>query len=99
MPYTKYITDVKEYIQALFEDAVGQFTSDPYPGDDWAGSTKWRMYVDMVCATPVELEKESIISLEILKDNIPDFDWAKGHSGVLLPDEIADKLIDLLNKE
>ena len=23
MPYTKYITDVKGYIQALFEDAAG----------------------------------------------------------------------------
>ena len=77
----------------------GQFTSDPYPGDDWAGSTKRRMYVDMVCATPVESEKEPIISLESLKENIPDFDWSKGHSGVLLPNEIADKLIDLLDKE
>jgi hypothetical protein len=77
----------------------GQFTSDPYPGDDWAGSTKRRMYVDMVCATPVESGKEPIISLESLTENIPDFDWSKGHSGVLLPNEVADKLIDLLDKE
>ena len=77
----------------------GQFTSDPYPSDDWAGSTKRRMYVDMVCATPVESGKEPIISLESLTENIPDFDWSKGHSGVLLPNEIADKLIDLLDKE
>lgn len=27
----------------------GQFLSDPYPADDWAGSTKRRMYVDMIC--------------------------------------------------
>ena len=27
----------------------GHFLSDPYPADDWAGSTKRRMYVDMVC--------------------------------------------------
>lgn len=77
----------------------GQFISDPYPDEDWAGSTKRRMYVDMVCATPVEPVKEPIISLKSLKDNIPDFDWSKGHSGVLLSDEIADKLIELLNKE
>ena len=77
----------------------GQFISDPYPDDDWAGSTKRRMYVDMVCATSVESRKEPIISLEKLKENIPDFDWSKGHSGVLLPNEIADKLVELLNKE
>lgn len=77
----------------------GQFISDPYPDDDWAGSPKRRMYVDMVCATSVESRKEPIISLEKLKENIPDFDWSKGHSGVLLPNEIADKLVELLNKE
>ena len=52
-----------------------------------------------VCAPPVETEKEPIISLEKLTENIPEFDWSRGHSGVLLPDEIADKLIDLLDKE
>ncbi len=29
----------------------GLFISDPYPSDDWAGSTKRRMYVDMVWGT------------------------------------------------
>lgn len=76
----------------------GQFTSDPYPDDDWAGSTKRRMYVDMVCARPAESGKEPIISLENLTDNIPEIDWAKGHSGVLLPDEIAVKLIELMER-
>ena len=75
----------------------GQFISDPYPSDDWAGSTKRRMYVDMICMNPPE--SEPVISLETLKDNIPDFDWAKGHSGILLPNEIADKLIELFDKE
>ena len=50
-------------------------------------------------AFPCRQEKESVIPLESLMDNIPDFDWSKGHSGVLLSDEIADKLIKLLNKE
>lgn len=77
----------------------GQFISDPYPGDDWAGSTKRRMYVDMVCNNPAEPGKDPIISLEDLQKAIPAFDWPKGHSGVLLPDVIADELIELLDKE
>ena len=75
----------------------GQFISDPYPSDDWAGSTKRRMYVDMICMNPSE--SEPVISLETLEDNIPNLDWAKGHSGILLPNEIADKLIELFDKE
>lgn len=77
----------------------GQFISDPYPGDDWAESTKRRMYVDMVCNNPAEPGKDPIISLEDLQKAIPAFDWPKGHSGVLLPDVIADELIELLDKE
>ena len=75
----------------------GQFISDPYPSDDWAGSTKRRMYVDMICMNPSE--SEPVIPWETLMDNIPDFDWAKGHSGILLPNEIADKLVELMDRE
>ena len=32
----------------------GQFITDPYPNDDWAGSTKRRMYVDMICMNPAD---------------------------------------------
>ena len=69
----------------------GQFLSDPYPADDWAGSTKRRMYVDMVCynaksgATP-------LISLEKLQTAIPSINWQRGHSGELLLEEIATQL-------
>ena len=77
----------------------GQFISDPYPGDDWAGSTKRRMYVDMFCMNPTEPEEKPLISQEELQKAIPAFDWSKGHSGVLLPNKIADELIELLDKE
>lgn len=73
----------------------GQFVSDPYPSDDWAGSTKRRMYVDLVCMNPAEPETEPLIPLEKLQKAIPDFDWAKGHSGVLLSDEVADAMMRL----
>ena len=77
---------------------VGQFISDPYPGEDWAGSTKRRMYVDMFCTNPVEPGAKPRISLDRLQKAIPEFEWAKGHSGVLLSDEIWNKLVDLLEK-
>lgn len=72
----------------------GQFITDPYP-DDWDGSSKRRMYVDLVCVDPVEPGEEPHISLEKLMTAIPDFDWQKGHSGELLPEEVTEKLDEL----
>ena len=74
----------------------GQFISDPYPADDWGGSTKRRMYVDMVCMNPAETEAGSNIPLEKLQKAIPAFEWSRGHSGVLLPNNIVDELAKLM---
>ena len=76
----------------------GQFLSDPYPDDDWAGSTKRRMYVDMVCYDG-EPDSAPHISLEKLQAAIPDFDWSKGHSGELLSEEITTGLDELWGEE
>ena len=72
----------------------GQFLSDPYPADDWAGSTKRRMYVDMVCYD-AEPGAVPIISLEKLQATIPAIDWQKGHSGELLSEEITAQLDEI----
>ena len=77
----------------------GQFISDPYPADDWAGSTKRRMYVDMICSNPTEPGEKPLHSLEKLQEAIPEFDWSKGHSGVLLSEEVTSKLEELFEKE
>lgn len=77
----------------------GQFISDPYPGDDWGGSTKRRMYVDMVCTNAIKPTKKPRVSLELLQKFIPEIDWAKGHSGALLSEEITTKLIKLCEGE
>ena len=77
----------------------GQFLTDPYPDDDWDGSTKRRMYVDMVCIDPVEPGEVPHISLEKLMTTIPDFDWQKGHSGVLLPEDVTEKLDELCRED
>lgn len=73
----------------------GQFISDPYPADDWAGTTKRRMYVDMIITNSVEPGALPQVSLEKLQEAIPEFDWAKGHSGALLSEDIVTKLDEL----
>ena len=76
----------------------GQFLTDPYPADDWAGSTKRRMYVDMICYN-AESGSAPHISLEKLQAAIPDFDWQKGHSGELLSEEITTQLDGMWGEE
>jgi hypothetical protein len=57
------------------------------------------MYVDMVCRNPGEPGEVPSISLDKLKEAIPSFDWSKGHSGALLPNDIAEKLLELWKDE
>lgn len=77
----------------------GQFISDPYPADDWAGSSKRRMYVDMICTNATEPGAKPSITLGRLQESIPEFEWQKGHSGVLLPEGVAAKLDEEGGKE
>lgn len=70
----------------------GQFISDPYPADDWAGSTKRRMYVDMICMGAVPSGSVPPLSLEKLKAAIPAINWSRGSSGVLLEDDTVETL-------
>ena len=74
---------------------TGQFISDPYPDDDWKGTNKRRMYVDMIITNSVEPGAMPRVSLEKLQKAIPEYEWAKGHSGALLPDDIVTKLDEM----
>ncbi len=74
----------------------GQLITDPYPDEDWAGSMKRRMYVDLICC-PSDATGASCISLEQLQTVAPEIDWAKGHSGELLPSDVIEKLDDILS--
>jgi hypothetical protein len=74
----------------------GQLISDPYPGEDWAGSTKRRMYVDLICTNAVEAGAEARIPLAALQEAIPSIEWSRGHSGVLLSDDVIDELAKLM---
>ena len=75
----------------------GQFISDPYPEEDWNGSSKRRMYVDMICTNPIDTKKKPRISPGQLQEAIPSIDWQQGHSGTLLSQEQATKLDEILS--
>ncbi len=75
----------------------GQFISDPYPADDWNGSVKRRMYVDMICTNPIDPKKKPGISPAQLQKAIPSIDWQQGHSGILLSEDEAAQLDELLS--
>jgi hypothetical protein len=49
----------------------------------------------MICQNTVEPGEVPFVSMERLKEAIPEYDWEKGHSGVLLPDEVTEKLDEL----
>ena len=76
----------------------GKFTSNPYTGEDWAGTSKQRHYVDLFCTILSEPGEKPAISLEELQEAIPDIEWGRGHSGILLPIEIADKMDKMVDK-
>lgn len=75
----------------------GVFTSDPYPGEDWAGNGKQRYYMDMDCYYCVPADVQSPICIEELEKVVPGIDWRRGHSGELLSSEDADRLNELWN--
>ena len=75
----------------------GKFTSDPYPGEDWAGQGKKRYYMNMDCYDCVPADQKPPLNIELLEKEIPEIDWRKGHSGQLLTEEVANKLNELWN--
>lgn len=73
----------------------GQFTSDPYLGEDWAGTSKKRYYVDIDCFDASPADGQPHITVEELKSILPEINWDKGHSGQLLTEGQVQKLDEL----
>ena len=70
----------------------GVFTSEPNPGDDWAGKGRQRYYMDMDCKDCVPADEMPPLSVEVLEKALPGIDWRRGHSGQLLSKEETDVL-------
>jgi hypothetical protein len=54
------------------------------------------MYVDMVCMNAAEPDAAPLIPLEKLQKTIPTLDWSRGHSGILLANNVTDELAKLM---
>ncbi len=73
----------------------GVFTSDPYSGRDWAGTSRQRYYVDIECMEAAHPDHRPHMTILELQNAIPDIDWNRGHSGELLTEEQSRKLDEL----
>ncbi len=86
---------------------VGQFTSEPYQDRDWSGQGRKVYYLDMKWESVINPTSDKLLPTAKLIKAIPEIDWTRGHSGVEVSPEVADKintlwhnhLIDLLRLE
>lgn len=75
--------------------ASGTITSEPYKDEDWSGKGRETYYVDFQPEVLLNPDALPIMTCAELEKAIPDFDWAKGHSGLVLNDDQAQKLEEI----
>lgn len=78
--------------------AAGTIISDPQPGPDWSGRGRKVFYADYECDIMINPETLPILESRTLTEEIPDFDWNGGHSGVVLSAVQAEKLTRLFDQ-
>lgn len=78
--------------------ASGHFISEPYRGEDWSGKGRETYYMDIYIDHIFNPWQTLILSNDVLKEQIPDFDWSGGHSGRLLSVPDSQKLEQLWSK-
>ena len=78
--------------------ASGEITSDPYKDEDWSGKGRETYYVDFLPDVLINPDALPILTCRELAAAIPDFEWDRGHSGLVLTDEQAARL-DILWQE
>jgi hypothetical protein len=72
--------------------SAGTITSDPYQGEDWSGKGRETYYVDYEPDVMINPDTLPILTSQELTREIPDFDWYKGHSGIVLNEQQAANL-------
>jgi len=88
------------YWQKLGFGATGLFgtglvTSEPYEEEDWSGKGRQTFYVDFEAEVLINPDALPIFQVAPLAARFPDFEWARGHSGVVLPPDAAEMLDSL----
>jgi hypothetical protein len=78
--------------------AAGTIISNPQPGEDWSGRGRKVFYADYECDIMINPETLPILESRTLTEEIPDFDWNGGHSGVVLSAVQAEKLTRLFDQ-
>ncbi len=79
----------------------GEIVTPPYLAPDWnegKSSRPFRHYVDISCRHCAPVDGKPCISLAQLNEAIPEIDWGRGHSGVLLSPDAAARLAELWSK-
>lgn len=70
----------------------GVITSDPYEDEDWSGRGRRTFYVRFSPDVLINPDALPLLDCVQLAAAIPDFEWDKGHSGLVLTDAQAEKL-------
>ncbi len=70
----------------------GTLKGRPYRGKDWSGKGREVYYVDMKTEMMLNPDALPILTSQTLTDRIPEFDWDRGHSGAVLPPDVAERL-------
>ena len=78
--------------------ASGIVTSEPYKDEDWSGKGRETYYVDFLPDVLLNPDALPILTCKELATAISDFEWDRGHSGLVLTDDQA-SLLDALWQE
>ncbi len=73
----------------------GTIISEPYKDKDWSGKGRETYYVDFFPEVLLNPDALPILTCKKLEQAIPDFEWSKGHSGLVLNDNQATRLEEL----
>ena len=71
---------------------IGRFSSIPEADKSWRKDGTMVHYADIHVLAFQQPEKTGILKADDLKKAIPEIDWDKGSSGVLIEEEVAEKL-------
>lgn len=74
--------------------AFGTFTSGPYTAPSWKKKDGTNLfYADMYFDCIIDRRKTDFLSAAEFEKLVPEIDWHRGHSGVLVESETAEKLV------
>ena len=71
----------------------GEFLGEPFLCESWRDKGKMEHCIELSMESPTNPVLRPLMSLEELTEKIPDMNWRRGHSGVLLTQEQSKKLM------